>query len=61
MPFYEYECKDCCTRFELLVSISQADQKQACPHCGGKNTQKQLSVFASKSSSSAGTSGGGFT
>jgi len=61
MPFYEYECKDCGERFEQLVSISDASQKQVCPHCGGKNTEKQLSVFAAKSSSSAGASGGGFT
>jgi len=61
MPFYEYQCKDCGKQFEQLVSISQADQKQICPCCGGKNTEKQLSVFAAKSSSSAGSSGGGFT
>jgi putative FmdB family regulatory protein len=61
MPFYEYQCEKCGKRFEKLISISQADKKQTCPNCGGKNTKKILSVFASKSSSSAGTSGGGFT
>lgn len=61
MPFYEYRCKDCNKLFECLISISQADQTQNCPHCGGRNTEKQLSVFAAKSSSTAGSFGGGFT
>ncbi len=63
MPLYEYECKKCGKQFEKVVSISEADKKQACPHCGGKDTEKLLSVFATKSSasSSAGISGGGFT
>jgi putative FmdB family regulatory protein len=63
MPFYEYKCKDCGCNFEQLVSISEASKKQVCPHCGKKNTEKQLSVFAAKSSSPsfAAPSGGGFT
>lgn len=65
MPLYEYECKECGHRFERLVSISNADNKQPCPQCGGKDTEKLLSAFATKSSSSLsiGTSGsgGGFT
>lgn len=61
MPFYEYECKDCSEHFEQLVSISEADLKQVCPHCNGKNTEKQLSVFAAKSSSPISVSGSGLT
>lgn len=61
MPFYEYQCKDCGKMFEQLVSISEADKKQICPNCGSKDTEKLLSVFSAKSSSSAGVSGGGFT
>jgi putative FmdB family regulatory protein len=61
MPFYEYQCKDCGKRFEQLVSISEASRKQVCPHCGGKNTEKQLSVFAATSCSFTGVSGGGCT
>jgi len=57
MPLYEYECRKCGQRFERLVSISEADQKQPCPHCGEEDTEKQLSVFAV--SSSRGISGGG--
>jgi putative FmdB family regulatory protein len=61
MPLYEYQCKKCGKQFEKVVSISEAGKKQICPYCGGKNTEKMLSVFSAKSSSSAGVSGGGFT
>jgi len=63
MPLYEYKCKKCGKRFEKVVSISEADKKPECPHCSGKDTEKLLSVFAAKSSSSSssGISGGGFT
>ncbi|MBN2438232.1 MAG: zinc ribbon domain-containing protein [Deltaproteobacteria bacterium] len=64
MPLYEYQCRKCGQRFERLVSISDAVKRQPCPHCGGKDTEKQLSIFAAKSSSSSSggiPSGGGFT
>lgn len=64
MPLYEYQCKKCGKQFEKVVSISEADQKQGCPYCNGKNTEKLLSVFAAKSSSSLSVGipvGGGFT
>lgn len=61
MPLYEYQCRKCGKQFEKVVSMSEADQKQSCPYCNGKNTEKLLSVFAAKSSSpsSAGIPGGG--
>lgn len=61
IPFYEYHCKNCDTRFERLVSISTADKKQNCPNCGKKNIEKLLSTFSIKPSSSVAASGGGFT
>ncbi len=61
MPLYEYHCKKCGKQFENVVAISEADKKQVCPYCGGKNTEKLISLFAAKpaSSSSAGMPGGG--
>ena len=63
MPLYEYKCSECGRNFDRLVSISEASKNQVCPHCGGKNTKKQLSVFASKSSSPTFSAppAGGFT
>jgi putative FmdB family regulatory protein len=43
MPIYEYQCRGCGKRFETLV---QGRSKPACPDCGGRKLDKQLSVFA---------------
>jgi len=60
MPLYEYECKKCGHRFEKLVSLSGADQKQTCPNCGNKDAAKLPSLFAARhSSASVGKPGGG--
>jgi len=57
MPIYEYECRKCHARFELLVSAAQAD-KVRCEKCGSKNPARLLSRFgvaaATKSSASCG-------
>jgi len=55
MPIYEYRCKACDHAFETLL---QGKQRAACPKCGGRSLEKQLSVFATASSDS-GPSGGG--
>jgi putative FmdB family regulatory protein len=44
MPLYEYTCRDCGTFAELLVGFNE---QPACPDCGGKQLEKQLSVIAS--------------
>ena len=43
MPLYEYVCSDCNSEFELLV---RGQQRPACPHCGSRSLDKQLSVPA---------------
>ena len=45
MPIYEYVCGDCAAPFEELVSLTQV-QAPACPACGSKKTQRQLSRSA---------------
>ena len=45
MPLYEYECRGCQHRFELLVRDSTV---LACPSCSSQELEKQLSVFAVK-------------
>ena len=69
MPLYEYRCKECGHLFEKMISFSQADKLPECPNCKGSETQKMVSMFASKgttasfntSASSGCQSGGRFT
>jgi sirohydrochlorin cobaltochelatase len=35
LPRYEYECKECQTRFDVARSPEEASQPYACPFCGG--------------------------
>lgn len=46
MPIYEYRCKLCEKRFELLRGFGQKDATAACPACGSEQTRRELSVFA---------------
>lgn len=50
MPIYEYDCLDCRKPFEFLhlTSTSQA----ACPHCGGQQLERKISLFGSSSEDS---------
>ena len=43
MPIYEYVCKACAKRFELIVN---GKSKPRCPSCDSRRLEKQLSVFA---------------
>ncbi|MFC2003693.1 zinc ribbon domain-containing protein [Chloroflexota bacterium] len=54
MPIYEYECKKCGGRFELLRSIKDNDNDIRCPKCGKDSPKRLLSSFGT--TSSAGTS-----
>ncbi|MBW1880611.1 MAG: zinc ribbon domain-containing protein [Deltaproteobacteria bacterium] len=47
MPIYEYICKGCDERFELLVRSSTVPE---CPACASRDLAKQISVFAVGSS-----------
>jgi len=51
MPIYEYICKDCGARFEILRSIKDADAIIPCKSCQGSQTQRALSVFFAQSGS----------
>ncbi|MCA9730827.1 zinc ribbon domain-containing protein [candidate division KSB1 bacterium] len=58
MPIYEYQCKDCNSRFDLLRPMRASDEDVKCKDCGGSNVTKLLSMFASSGGSSY---GGGYT
>jgi len=49
MPIYEYVCKDCGKRFEVIRSIKDADSPIACKLCQGDQTQRAVSVFYAQS------------
>lgn len=42
MPLFEYVCRSCGAVAELLVTGAR---KPACPNCGSKKLEKQLSTF----------------
>ncbi|TAK66183.1 MAG: zinc ribbon domain-containing protein [Dehalococcoidia bacterium] len=45
MPLYEYHCRRCAAKFELLRPMSRADEPATCPNGHGAAT-RTLSVFA---------------
>lgn len=62
MPIYEYKCRNCGTRFEVLVYSEQ--KRIVCEKCGSEDFEKLMSGFAAAGSSSspgACSSSGGFT
>ncbi len=42
MPIYEFDCRDCETRFESLVPVGT--QSLPCPTCGSQNTARIMSL-----------------
>ncbi|HEY7092049.1 MAG TPA: zinc ribbon domain-containing protein [Ktedonobacterales bacterium] len=46
MPIYEYYCKDCRNRFELLTTYTESEVDIECSKCHGANVRKLFSVFA---------------
>jgi len=49
MPIFEYECKECQHRFEILRIIKKDEDNLSCPQCGAGNVFKLLSPFSSGS------------
>ena len=54
MPLFEYQCSDCNFRFEELVSSAESSAP-ACPKCGSKKTERQLSTFSASVKTTTGT------
>ena len=46
MPLYEYRCSECKRRFTLLVGVTAAKAKRACPKCGSRKLTKLISRIA---------------
>ncbi len=47
MALYEYKCSACEERIELMRSISVAGEPARCPECGGSESRRLISSFAS--------------
>ncbi len=46
MPLYEYHCRSCDQRVEMLVPMSATTRTLRCPECGERALDKLLSTFA---------------
>ena len=64
MPYYEYVCNDCSTKFEMKRRLAEIDDPMACPHCHGERVARQVSIVMAFSHGDGGSvsalgSGGG--
>lgn len=51
MPTYEYKCKKCGKKFELVMSMSEYESKRvACPKCKSRTLERVYSGFFAKTS-----------
>ena len=57
MPMYEYRCKKCGERFEMLRRMSDADTDLVCPECQLEEVERMISSFAAGGCSPAGSRG----
>jgi putative FmdB family regulatory protein len=48
MPIYEFVCKPCDRRFEVLTTISRASET-TCPVCGSGKVKRVMSMFSARS------------
>ncbi|HAW52410.1 MAG TPA: FmdB family transcriptional regulator [Flavobacteriales bacterium] len=49
MPIFEFECRDCSNKFEILT---KAQEKIYCPKCKSCNLDKLISAFGTNSNDS---------
>ncbi len=46
MPYYDYVCSECNSKFELKRCISEIDDPAACPECHSEHVRRQVSRVA---------------
>jgi putative FmdB family regulatory protein len=47
MPIYEYECRICKERFEVLQKMNEDNSHLRCPKCQAGRPERVLSLFSS--------------
>jgi putative FmdB family regulatory protein len=61
MPIYEYTCKRCGERLEVLQRVGAGSEGLRCPRCRSHELERQASTFAGSASGSGCAPRGGFT
>lgn len=58
MPIYEFRCKKCENKYDLLCSYDKTEKypKVKCPECGSKSKEKLVSMFSATFGNPVGTS-----
>ena len=56
MPIFEYKCKQCNSKFEVLHKSSLNQGEVSCPSCNSKENQKLLSTFSATGFSASSSS-----
>lgn len=46
MPIYEYQCRECRHRFEVLQKIGEDNKDLKCPKCNTDKPKRVLSAFS---------------
>ncbi len=44
MPVYEFVCRDCKKRFEIVRPVSDVKASVTCPGCGSQNVERAWST-----------------
>jgi putative FmdB family regulatory protein len=57
MPLYEYRCRQCGHRFEVLQRLGEGGDGVPCPQCQAQDAEKQLSTFATSGAKSSAAAG----
>ncbi len=57
MPVFEYKCKECDSKYEILHKSSEKQEDIFCPNCHSTKHIKLISTFSSNIS--GGSDGGG--
>ena len=60
MPIFEYRCKDCDAKFDVLHKSISNQEEVICPSCKSKNSKKLLSTFSASVDGSSSFSGESF-
>ncbi len=47
MPVFEYQCKDCNSKYDIYHKSLSSQEKIECPSCGSEKSKKLFSAFAS--------------